>query len=64
MSQPRDPKIPDLVSIQEAAAILGISKQAVHKRIDRGQLVGAPVGSTYVLRRAVVEAARSATPAE
>ncbi|WFE41971.1 helix-turn-helix domain-containing protein [Micromonospora sp. WMMD998] len=60
---PRDPKIPDLVTATEAAAILGISKQAVHKRIDRGQLVGAPVGNTYVLRRVVVEAAAQG-PAE
>ncbi|MCT2280879.1 helix-turn-helix domain-containing protein [Micromonospora chalcea] len=63
-SAPRDPKIPDLVSIQEAADLLGISKQAVHKRVDRGQLVGAPVGNTYVFRRVVIEAARPAPPAE
>ncbi|MFG1847760.1 helix-turn-helix domain-containing protein [Micromonospora carbonacea] len=57
---PRDPKIPDLVSLQEAAEILGISKQAVHKRVEAAQLVGARVGTAWVFRRAVVEAARPA----
>lgn len=59
---PRDPKIPDLVSLQEAADILGISKQAVHKRVEAAQLVGARVGTAWVFRRSVVEAARP-TPA-
>ncbi|TCB97593.1 DNA-binding protein [Micromonospora zingiberis] len=54
---PRDAKIPDLVSLQEAADMLGISKQAAHKRAERGQLLGARVGSAWVFRRALVEAA-------
>ncbi|WP_320069589.1 helix-turn-helix domain-containing protein [Micromonospora sp. RTGN7] len=61
---PRDPRIPDLVSLQEAADILGISKQAVHKRIKAAQLVGAQVGSAWVFRRSVVEAARPAPAPE
>ncbi|WP_431895898.1 helix-turn-helix domain-containing protein [Micromonospora haikouensis] len=56
---PRDPRIPDLVSLQEAADILGISKQAVHKRVEAAQLLGARVGNAWVFRRAVVEAART-----
>ncbi|MEV4521495.1 helix-turn-helix domain-containing protein [Micromonospora tulbaghiae] len=59
-SEPRDPKIPDLLSLQEAADLLGISKQAVHKRAERGQLLGARAGNAWVFRRAVVEAARTA----
>lgn len=56
---PRDPRIPDLVSLTEAAEILGISRQGAHKRADRGQLLGAKVGGTWVFRRVVVEAAKS-----
>ncbi|MFF3867336.1 helix-turn-helix domain-containing protein [Micromonospora sp. NPDC001898] len=63
-SPPRDPKIPDLVSLQEAADILGISKQAVHKRVEASQLVGARVGTAWVFRRSVVEAARPAPAPE
>lgn len=51
----RDKYIPDLISITEAAQILDMSRQAVHKRIDAGQLPAAMVGSTIVLRRALVE---------
>lgn len=56
----RDPKIPDLVDLTEAAAILGISRQAAHKRATKGQLSGATAGGTWVFRRSVVEAARNA----
>lgn len=58
MTWARDPKIPDLLSLTEAAEMLGISRQAVHKRAMRGQLLGAQVGGTWVFRRVVVEAAR------
>ncbi|MEU4777455.1 helix-turn-helix domain-containing protein [Micromonospora sp. NPDC023633] len=63
-SPPRDPKIPDLVSLQEAADILGMSKQAALKRAERGQLLGARAGNAWVFRRAVVEAARPAPTQE
>lgn len=63
-TQPRDPRIPDLVSATEAAEILGISRQAVNLRASRGQLLGAQVGTTWVFRRTVVEAARPAPTAE
>lgn len=56
---PRDSKIPDLVSATEAAEILGITRQAVNLRASRGQLLGAQVGTTWVFRRVVVEAART-----
>lgn len=56
-SPPRDRAIPDLVSLAEAAEILHISRQAVHKRATHGQLLGAQAGTTWVFRRTVVEAA-------
>ncbi len=55
----RDPRIPDLVSLTEAAEILHITRQAAHLRAQNGQLKGALVGKTWVFRRAVVEAARA-----
>jgi excisionase family DNA binding protein len=54
-SPQRDRHIPDLVSLTEAAELLGVSRAAVHKMIGKGQLVGAQVGTTWVFRRAVVE---------
>jgi excisionase family DNA binding protein len=54
----RDPRIPDLVSKAQAAEILGVSHQAVQLMVDKGRLKGAKVGSTWVFRRAAVEAFR------
>lgn len=59
--QSRDRHIPDLVSLPEAARILGISKAAAHKRAMKGQLVGARIDGgdgTWVFRRALVEKLR------
>lgn len=53
----RDPEIPDLVDLTEAAAILGISRQAMHKRAAKGRPVGAQVGGGWVFRRVVIAAA-------
>jgi hypothetical protein len=58
---PRDPKIPDLVSAAEAAAILHVSRQTVVLRAVGGSLLGAKVGGTWVFRRAVIEQAVSPT---
>lgn len=57
----RDPKIPDLVNLVEAAEILGMSKQATKKRADLGKIPGARVGPGWVFRRSVVVAIRDAT---
>lgn len=54
----RDPRIPDLVSLREAAALLGITKQAAHLRVQKGQLRGAQIDGAWVFRRTVIEAAR------
>lgn len=53
----RDPKIPDLVSMTEAAEMLGISRQAMRKRAERGQIAGAQIGEAgvWVFRRALVK---------
>lgn len=51
----RDRHIPDLVSLSQAAEILGVSRQAVHKMITNGRLQGALVGTTWVFRRIAVE---------
>ena len=56
---PRDRHIPDLVSLAEAAAMLRVSKQYLHRQYVRtGTLRGAQVGGTYVFRRAAVEKLR------
>lgn len=55
---PRDRHIPDLVSLKEAADILKVVRQYAHRLADRGQLVGAKVGGTWVFRRVVVERLR------
>lgn len=51
-----DGQIPDLVSLAEAASILGITVVAAHKRAMGGKLPGALVGKSLVFRRVVVEA--------
>lgn len=56
----RDPRIPDLVSLRQAAEILGISKQAAHKRVTKGQLQGIQVDGAWLFRRTVVEKAAEA----
>lgn len=57
---PRDRHIPDLVSLAEAAQIMGMTRQAAHQLVQRGLLVGAQVGTTWVFRRSVAEAHRKA----
>lgn len=51
----RDPEIPDLVSLTEAAAILQSTRPAAFKRATRGNMPGAQAGTTFVFRREVVE---------
>lgn len=52
---PRDQRIPDLVSLQEAATIASMTRQGFHKLVMRGEIRGARIGSTWVFRRAAVE---------
>lgn len=42
--------LPELVSITEAAKQLGVSRQAVHQRVESGSLPGQKVGTTWVIQ--------------
>lgn len=48
--------VPPLVSVQEAADALGISRQAVLKAITTGSLPAIRVGSTWIVRESAVRA--------
>ncbi len=61
---PRDPRIPDLVSLHEAAEILGYTRQYTHRIVMRGELRGARIGTTWVFRRTAVEKYRKARDEE
>lgn len=55
--QPRDDRhIPDLVTLHEAADIMGITRQAAHKMVTSGRLPGRKIGTAgWVFRRVVAE---------
>lgn len=55
-----DNRIPDVVSPSEAAMMLGVTKQAVHGLIQRGQLPARRAGESWVIRRVEVERRRDA----
>lgn len=55
----QQPPVPDLVSAQEAADILGVSRQRIQQIADR--LGGIKVGSTWVFPRTRVEAERASS---
>lgn len=48
------PAMPDLISVTEAAELLGITRQAVVHRIDTGALPASKVGTTYAIPRSAV----------
>lgn len=53
-----DPHIPDLISLAEAARILGRAKQGVHRAATKGQLRGARLDGgegAWVFRRSYIE---------
>lgn len=61
----RDPRIPDLVGLEEAAAVLGVVKQYAQRLVKAGQIPGAIIGrNTYVFRRSVVERLRDQRAAD
>lgn len=51
------PAVPELLSLVEAAEVLGITRQAVHHRITTGALPAVKVGSTWAV---VADVARAA----
>lgn len=52
--------VPEIISAEEAAELLGISRQAIHKKVTAGTLPGHRVGErTLLFARTDVEAARA-----
>lgn len=49
--------VPDLVSVTEAAELLGVSRQAVLQRISSGSLPATKIGRDHAISRAAVEVA-------
>jgi excisionase family DNA binding protein len=47
-------RVPELVTITQAAEILAVSRRAVQQLIDTGDLPGRRVGSTWVIQRAAL----------
>ena len=43
--------IPDLVSVTEAAALAGVSRQAILQRLEAGTLAGLKIGATWAVQR-------------
>lgn len=56
--------LPPLVSVPQAAELLGVSRQAVLDRAQRGTLPGTKVGDTWVLLRSSITIRGGAGPAE
>ena len=57
----RDPEIPDLLSLREAATELGYdSKQGLLNRIARGEVACVMVGGSYAIRAALVAELKAA----
>lgn len=50
----RDPEIPRLVGMVEAAEILGVVRQRIYQLVDEDKLPAVKVGNMYVLREQVV----------
>jgi excisionase family DNA binding protein len=50
-----DRHMPKLLNLNGAAEVLGVSPQYVHRLAERGELVGAKIGSSWVFRRVTVE---------
>jgi len=46
----------ELVSLGEAAGLLGISRAAVHQALSEGRLQGERVGNAWAIRRRFVDA--------
>ncbi len=63
-----DRGLPKLLNLKGAADLLGVSPQYVHRLAERGQLVGAKIGASWIFRRVMVERLKAqrdgAPPAE
>lgn len=47
--------VEDMISVTEAAAILDVTRQWIHKLIDQGRLDATRIGNQYVITRRSVE---------
>lgn len=47
-------RVPELLSVSEAAAKLGVSRQAVLERLGSGSLAGSKVGTTWAIPAAAL----------
>lgn len=47
-------RVPELLSVTETAAELGVTPQAVRQRLDGGTIAGTKIGSTWAVPRAEV----------
>ncbi|MFD6565412.1 hypothetical protein [Micromonospora profundi] len=57
----RDPNIPDLLSLREAAAELGYdSKQGLLNRVARGEVACVMVGGSYAFRATLIAELKAA----
>lgn len=50
-----DAQIPELSTVSEAAAKLGVTRQAVQRRIDRGTLPGRQIGTRWVVPTSAID---------
>lgn len=54
-----DRHMPKLLNLNGAAEVLGVSPQYAHRLAERGELVGAKIGASWLFRRTVVERLRA-----
>lgn len=50
-----DKRLPDMLNLNGAAELLGLSPQYVHRLAERKELIGYKIGSAWWFRKAVVE---------
>nr|WP_297429782.1 helix-turn-helix domain-containing protein [uncultured Actinotalea sp.] len=55
--------VPELLSVTEAARLLGVSRQAVLQRVESGSLPATRVGNAWAIQRAAVESTVRASAA-
>lgn len=54
---PRDRRIPDLMTLVDAAKRLSLTREGLHKAAKAGRILGAEIGrGVWVFRRSVIEA--------
>jgi excisionase family DNA binding protein len=54
-------RVPQLLSVSEAAVELGVSPQAIRQRLDTGTMAGTKIGSTWAIPRVEVRRLKAAS---